>query len=120
MHYSSIWDEIEHFTPLEFDAPTMMDHRLLTLLDWVRNDAGVPVYITSDFREGDDGAHGEGLAVDISDNIQGNDLSSRWRFKILLSAFSNDICRVGIYDRHLHIDVSTSRAQDVCWIGKSD
>jgi len=116
----NFWDTIRHFTPIEFTSPNEMDRGLITLLDYIRADAGVPICITSSFRDGDDGAHGEGLAVDISDNREGRTISSRWRHKILRSIYtSTDISRVGIYDLHIHLDLSQTRDQEVCWIGTS-
>jgi len=97
-----------------------MNHEFLRILDTIREDAGVPLYITSDYREGDSGAHGEGLAVDVSDNLEGRDISSRFRYKVLASLFGNNISRIGDYDRHLHFDISESHDQEVCWRGTSD
>jgi len=112
MHF---WNTIKHFTPLEFTNPNAMSRDLIRLLSLIREDAGVPIHVTSDFRAGSSGAHGEGLAVDISDNMEGNPVASRWRFKVLRSVFEHNINRIGIYPKHLHIDVSRSRDQDVCW-----
>ena len=116
----NIWKNLEHFTAKEF-APYAdeMSTKLLGKLDDVRHIAEVPIYITSHYRPGDDGAHGDGDAVDISDNKHGNDISSRWRHKVLDAAYACKFRRVGIYDKHLHLDVSTTRDQDVSWIGKS-
>ena len=114
------WLHINHFDPREFTQPDDMDEGLIMTLDAIREEAGVPIYITSSFRQGDEGAHGEGKAIDISDNLEGNDLSSRWRFLVLRSLFRNDINRIGDYNRHLHADVSQSRDQEVCWHGISD
>lgn len=114
------WRAIEYFTPREFINPYAMDAELLRWLDLIRGTAGVSIKITSSYREGDDGAHGEGLAVDISDNLEGNPIASRWRFEVLRAVFSHNIDRIGDYDRHLHLDVSTTRDRNVCWWGVSD
>jgi hypothetical protein len=45
--------KLEHFLPDEFNAPEKMDKDLLLLLDWIRNDSGVPIIITSDYRDPD-------------------------------------------------------------------
>jgi len=114
------WSTIEHFSPSEFTNPYAMSPELLKWLDCIRRTSGVSVKITSSYRDGDDGAHGEGLAVDISDNLEGKPIGSRWRFEVLRSIFSHNIDRIGVYSHHIHIDVSETRDRDVCWWGVSD
>ena len=113
------WKDIKHFSENEFSHPDEMSYSLLYKLSLVTADSGVSIFITSSFRPGDDGAHGEGKAIDISDNLEGNPISSRWRFKVLRSMFRHDFSRIGIYDRQLHGDISESRDQEVCWHGLS-
>lgn len=113
------WQYINHFKPSEFTAPEKMESRLVRALDRVRERAGVPIHVTSSYRDGDDGAHGSGWAVDISDNMEGNDIGSRWRFLVVNAAYRAGFRRIGVYDRHVHIDLDTSRDQDVLWVGVS-
>lgn len=113
------WSELIHFSAGEFDHPGEMSVMLMHLLDDIRDSVGMPIYITSDFRRGDKGAHGSGLAVDIAENLQGKPISSRWRFLVLRAAFIYNVQRIGIYDKHIHIDVSISLPQKVCWWSKS-
>ena len=115
-----IWSSIQHFTESEF-APHAdeMTGRLLRKLDDTRHIADVPIYITSHYRPGDDGAHGIGDAVDISDNSNGDDIGSRWRHRVLDAAYACKFRRIGIYDKHIHLDISVTRDQDVTWIGTS-
>ena len=103
----------------EFDHPDEMDRDMLEILDFVRASAEMPIYITSDYREGDSGDHGTGEGVDISDNQHGNDISSRWRWKVLAAAYAFDIARIGIYEKHIHLGISARLDQKVAWIGKS-
>ena len=116
----NFWNTIRHFTPLEFTSPNEMDHGLIIALDWIRRDAGVPIYITSSFRVGDSGEHGTGEGVDISDNLEGNDVGSRWRYKVLVSICRSGITRIGCYDKHFHLGISKQKDQEVCWHGISD
>lgn len=113
------FDLLKHFKPEEFDRPEKMNHKLLYRLDRVRALAGVPIYVTSSYRSGDERSHGDGEAVDISDNLKGKPVSSVWRFKVLSAALWVGFRRVGIYDRHIHLDVSTSLPGEVCWWGTS-
>lgn len=69
--------------------------------------------ITSAFREGDDGAHGDGSAVDIRCS------SSTDRYAIVKALTDAGFRRIGIYDRHIHADLSLTRPQSVMWTGRS-
>jgi len=109
------WNDLKYFKKSEFKSPGRMSASLLYKLSLIRADAGVPICVTSSFRKGDSGSHGEGLAVDISDNMQSDPVTSSWRFKVLNSIFKLKFNRIGIYPKHIHLDMSESRAQDVCW-----
>lgn len=115
-----VFDELAHFGADEFDHPDRMQRLLLLRLDRVRASAGVPIHITSDFRPGDDKAHGRGWAVDISDNLEGRPISSRWRMKVTDALRKHGVRRIGQYDRHLHADLDPELPQNVMWWGKSD
>ena len=115
-----IWDDIHHFTPDEFGAHAdRMSEDLLLQLDYARHEAGLPFIVTSTYREGDAGAHGDGDAVDISDNSVGDDIGSMWRFVALRGLYAAGFTRIGIYDKHIHADVSRRLPDEVSWIGKS-
>lgn len=95
--------------------------RLVIMLQMIRWQVGAPIYVTSGLRPTDkDSEHVFGLGVDISDNKEGKELSSRWRFLVLKAAFALGIRRIGIYDRHIHLGISESKDQDVAWWGTSD
>jgi len=112
------------FTLDEFDSPDLpgsgelMDSIFLELLDKARAYAGIPFYITSGYRTGEhnkkvggvkDSAHRYGLACDIacSDSVE--------RFKILEALLYVGFNRIGIHQSFIHVDLSTSRSQFVCW-----
>jgi len=86
---------------------------LVMFLELAENLAGVPFEITSAYREGDAGAHGEGWAVDIACS------DSRTRFKILRGLIGAGFRRIGIYDGHIHADRSLTRSDNVVWLGVS-
>ncbi len=71
--------------------------------------------VTSGFRDGDDGEHGLGEAVDVM-------ARSGWvRFKIVEAALAAGFTRIGVYDRHVHLGVSEAFRfpQEVMWVGVS-
>jgi hypothetical protein len=82
-------------------------------LDDARSIAGVPFVLTSAFRAGDPRSHGRGLAVDI----RCSDSETRWR--ILKGVILAGFLRIGIYDRHIHVDIDESLPQRVAWWGRS-
>lgn len=109
--------ELDNFTQSEAQGLT---DELLVKLQAVRYEAGVPMFVTSGYRHGDDGAHGSGEAVDISDNGVGEEVGSRWRFLVVKAALSVGFNRIGVYDRHIHLDVSQDLDQSVMWWALSD
>lgn len=105
------WGMLRHFDRAEFSAPDLMSWDLLVRLDAAREDAGVPFVITSSFRAGDPGAHGKGYAADISCE------DSRTRRK-MIDAMTRLFTRIGVYQRHIHVDVDPERPQGVLWYGR--
>lgn len=86
----------------------------------IRYMTNVSIHITSGLRVGDNLAHGTGYAVDIADNNVGRKIDSQWRHKILKAVYALEMGRVGVYDKHIHIDLDQSRVPDVTWWGVSD
>lgn len=115
----SVYNLLEHFDPDEFDEPDKLSPLVLLRLDWARARADRPVYITSDFRPESPGSHGKGLAVDISDNLKSEEISSRWRYHTLEALLHVGFHRIGIYDKHVHVDADPERDPDVIWTGES-
>lgn len=109
--------ELENFTQSETEG---LSDELLVKLQAVRYAVGKPMFVTSGYRHGDSGAHGSGAGVDISDNGVGADVGSRWRFLVLRAALAVGFNRIGVYDRHIHLDVSKEHDQEVVWWGTSD
>jgi hypothetical protein len=90
-----------------------LDPELVRRLDEARGFAKVPFIITSGYREGDPRSHGRGLAVDIACTQ-----SSR-RMRIVSGAVLAGFRRIGVYDRHVHLDVDEKLPLDVMWWGVS-
>ena len=118
----SVWDELRYFGRDEFNHPDQMDPAFLRSLDSARHLAGVPFHITDDVRidddpdDDEDSAHNYGMAVDIRAH------DARTRHHILRSLYATGFRRVGVYDKHIHVDAAGDHMgfdQDVTWMGKS-
>lgn len=107
------WEELVNFKPNEFEKPEKMDFLFLLKLDAARKIAKIPFVISSSYRQGDPNSHGRGLAVDIKCS------DSPSRFKIVSSLLSVGFNRVGIYDKHIHVDSDTTLPQNVMWWDES-
>ena len=99
-----------------------LDPELVAMLDWARGRAQVPFIITSGKRSDDhneavggvkDSAHTRGLAVDLR-CADGNT-----RYKMLNALFLAGFKRIGVYDKHLHVDIDKTLAPEVVWVGVS-
>lgn len=112
---STQWETLRHFRPGEFVAPEYMSYKLLVLLDSAREYAGVPFVINSSFRSvrefTDPQSHFLGYAVDIKAE------TSYTRWKIVTSCVRAGFERIGIYPRHVHVDVHPDYPQPVMWLG---
>lgn len=112
--------DLIYFGPEEFSEPDKMEPQLLLALDETRRKAGEPIYVSSSYRAGDQKSHGRGWAVDVSDNLRGEDCSSSWRFKVVRAALGSGFRRIGVYDRHCHLDMDPALPAPVMWWGKSE
>jgi uncharacterized protein YcbK (DUF882 family) len=123
--YTPYWENVEHFSPEEFDSPDkegsgrMMNIYLIFLLEEIRKRINLPIKITSGYRtiehnrkvNGDfDSSHLKGLAADIycENNV--------YRYLILQYALLLRVKRIGIYKKHIHIDIDKSKQQFVFWV----
>ncbi len=112
----SVWDELKHFRPYEFNEPAMMEEKLLRRLDEARTYAGIPFILSSTYRGGDPLSHGLGKAVDIATH------NSTHRMLIVSSLVKAGFRRIGVYDKHTHADTATEEdgfPQDVMWWDRS-
>lgn len=99
-----------------------LEFELVAMLDRARHFAGSPFIITSGKRTSDSNsaaggvessAHLEGLAVDLSvDN-------SYHRFEMINGLLKAGFKRIGVYDRHIHVDIDMSKPKPVIWTGVS-
>lgn len=111
------WDDIPHFSKSEFFQPHKMSRDLIHKLNSAREQANVPFRITSSYRPMDNRSHGLGLAVDVAVT------SSRNRLLIVQGAIMAGFTRIGVYDRHVHMDiwneVDDTKPREVLWLGTS-
>lgn len=108
------WESIRYFRPSEFSRPEKVAYSLLVKLDNLRRLVGGPIVITSDVRNSQDwSSHFSGHGVDVAC------ADSRTRFRMLSAAFRVGFSRIGVYDRHLHLDTDPDSPQQVCWHGVS-
>lgn len=111
------WPAIKHFHPSEFHHPEHMGYEFMLWLDQVREQAGVPMTITSDYRTeahnkevggANDSAHCDTVcnAVDIGMRPNGDDPNWNYsRFMIVTAALALGCQRFGLYaDGSVHLD----------------
>lgn len=107
-------DTLRHFKKGEpgLEHWEEMNKGFMEALDEARDLAGFPFDIESGYREGDELAHGKGLAVDIK-------ASGNWeRMEIVKTLIEVGIPRIGVYDLHIHADMDLSLPQGM-WSGIS-
>ena len=114
----------KYFSAAEFRRCTQscsieqMADRFLSIMDEVRERAGIPLVVTSAYRSREwerehkrtgNSAHPRGVAMDIRCNTSNN----RWR--ISRAALAVGIRRIGIGKNYLHLDCDDSLPQNVIW-----
>lgn len=99
-----------------------LDPELMSKLDTARAVAGIPFKITSGLRTPDDNtassgvegsAHLSGKAVDLA--VEGGVN----RFLMVKGLLAAGFVRIGVYDRHCHVDCDITKVQNVMWVGTS-
>ena len=114
---ASDWASIQHFAPSEFVRPDLLGFEFMRWLDGVRQEAGVPMVITSSYRTPAHNAAVGGArnsahclvpcnCVDIGERPRPDDPNwTRSRYLILRAAIRNGCERIGSYaDGSLHLD----------------
>lgn len=99
-----------------------LDQELVAKLDLARGKSGVPFVIENGKRGEEanekvggvkDSAHITGKAVDLVCH------DSTSRFKMVSALLAVGFARMGVYDRHIHVDNDTTKPQNVLWTGIS-
>jgi len=117
---------LTHFKPHEFNHMTRMDADFLQKVDAFRAWHGFPTLLTSDYRDSDTSAHGEGLALDmvLYTPKRWADKQPDW-FTIWQVAHQFGFRGIGVYfDWNafgkpvigLHVDDSQRNARPLSWV----
>lgn len=109
----------DHFKDEEIKG---LDPRLVAMLQVARDAAGVPLVITSGYRDAshndnvggvEDSAHTKGLAVDI--RCPNDQYGKQVAFGLGQAGFQ----RAGFYTKHVHVDIDPSKESPARWTGES-
>ena len=105
------WSKIKYFRANEFNQPDKMNWWLICMLDILRAYAKSPIIIHSSYREGDNGTHGRGEAVDL--HIVGMSVIDQF----LLAEKTRLFCGIGVYpfwnNPGLHLDVRNLKGDEI-------
>lgn len=123
-----IWTRIRHFQPEEFIHPELLRWEMLERLDAVREAVGFPLKITSSYR---DPAHNAAVGgaknsahLPASDgmysgvDIATGALGGAGLFMLVREIYRAGIVRIGIYPKHVHVDIEDRLHQQVMWTGQ--
>jgi hypothetical protein len=114
----------EYFKDSEFKNPEMLSMLLRVMLEKTRELAGVPMRVTSSWRPREEGTRRMSAHEDDGSWYHGVDIActdSRTRYKILYAALVTGFKRIGVYDKHIHLDVAVGPGFEhgVVWWGVS-
>lgn len=111
------WAKIKHFGPSEFKNPEKMGYEFMLWLDGVREEAGVPMTITSSYRSpaynasvggASDSAHTDTPCDSIDVGMRPRPADPNWnysRWQIFNAAIKRGCQRIGMYSNgSMHID----------------
>lgn len=104
---------VKYFRAHEFQHPERMDQQLIRLLDDARAHLGKAMIITSSWRPEVTSSHNAGKAVDIRAK------SGAYRLELVKALLKAGALRIGVYDRHIHVDVDYQRPTPTLWSGVS-
>jgi len=112
-----------YFKNSEFVEPEAVDPEFRRMLERTRQRAGIPMVISSSLRPRR-GRKKSAHYKDKDGRYYGVDIKcrdSRSRYLILNAALREGFNRIGIYDKHLHLDNAMGKGFDgyVVWMGKS-
>jgi len=119
------WTHVRHFSMDEFAEPDKLRWDMLRMLDNLRENCGFPMYVTSSYR---DPAHNAAVGG-VSDSshclapdglYSGVDISitdGARMFKAVKGALALGFNRIGVYPKHVHLDIEGRLPQNVIWTG---
>ena len=122
------WSLYPNFSRHEFDSPDLensgdsMQEVTLDKIQRARTSYGKAIHVTrgystinhnNDIGGVKDSAHIKGHAVDISMS------DSRERFILLMHLLKAGFTRIGVYNKHIHVDDDPNKDRNVLWVGTS-
>jgi len=112
-----------YFKDKEFIEPEALDEEFRRMLERIRQFAGIPMVVSSSLRPRR-GRRTSAHQKDKTGTYHAVDIKvrdSRSRYLILNAAMRAGCTRIGVYDRHLHLDSAMGNRfiQCVVWWGKS-
>lgn len=116
------WGAYKHFSKVEFDCKHTgnndMQHEFMVVLEHIRSLHGLPMRITSGFRDpshpveskkSNRGEHTYGYACDVSC------ATSTERYSLIKACIECGVSRLGVSGNFLHIGTDPSFPQNVIW-----
>jgi len=112
---------LPYFKDREFVEPEAVDVELRRRLERTRRRAGIPMVISSSLRPRR-GRRKSAHYKNKDGKYHGVDIKCRYsrsRYLILDAALKEGFNRIGIYDKHIHLDVAMGKGFDqyVIWFG---
>lgn len=124
------WDEIIHFKPDEFNRPELLRPEMAIMLDDLRGEYQRPIIVSSSYRDpttnmvvggAQDSAHlpdpKDGLYSGVDFTLPGNRVPPADAYRLVFLALRLGFTRIGIYRKHIHLDIEKRLPQEVLWIG---
>lgn len=120
---------MKYFKDSEFVRPELLRPEMKDLLDYLRELYGSPLIVSSSLRSdkknasvGGAGQSSHRLAPDglysgIDLTTPSNKLTGAQKFRLVHLAIDAGFSRIGIYEKHIHLDIEKHLPQDVLWIG---
>lgn len=99
-----------------------LDFGLVGKLDIARGIAGVPFQISCGVRSEEENQAVGGVERSSHEIGKGVDIAcsdSSARFAMVAALLHVGFKRIGVYDRHIHVDTDDTKPQNVMWWGKS-
>jgi len=114
----------KYFNDREFIKPESISPELRERLERTRQRAGVPMVITGSWRKRKGRKRISAHELNKDGFYHGVDVkahTSRVRMRIVSAALEVGFTRIGVYNRHIHLDVAHGSpfAQGVIWVGLS-
>ena len=113
------WFTLEEFSsPDKLGSGSMMNHKLMQMIDIARDIAGFPFIINSGFRTiehnrrvggAPNSSHLLGLAADVHCG------GSHKRFLMLEAFLEAGFTRIGVGENFMHIDIDSEKSDELIW-----